>query len=281
VSTPDTPDYQRGVVSAQQLLATVAAGTAEVTVDVPPNAETLIVCVQEYPSSLFIRAVGVTTGVVYPTAFCSTGDGIVTWQAQFFDCSSPLDSKVQITCATAPSQPWYVYSDAAVHVVIDPISANAIGGTGAANPGGTVQVGGTDGTDLRTLRTSEQGLPYAIPSPPGIDTGDRPPVELTWLTTTGLTVSTNVLSSPGAGKRYRLFYVNPFVEDAAGACYVEFYAAYGGLVILGYPGATAGVGVPPITLPLVGLPVLADGGLTLTVAGGTCGITLGYTVETV
>ena len=276
MSTPDTPDYQRGVVSAQQLLATVAAGTAEVTVDVPPNAETLIVCVQEYPSSLFIRAVGVTTGVVYPTAYCSTGDGIVTWQAQFFDCSSPLDSKVQITCATAPSQPWYVYSDAAVHVVIDPISANAIGGTGAANPGGTVQVGGTDGTDLRTLRTSEQGMVYTVPSAPDTAAGDHPPNEL--LTAhVQLTASGNAFAAPGAGLRYRIFAAAMSALASGLTGWIYDLTATRLFLTMGISGWAAQTYGP------TGIALSADSAITfgLNSGTGTTDIIIVYTVETV
>jgi len=280
VSTPDTPDYQRGVVSAQQLLATVAAGTDTVTVNVPPNAETLIVCVPLSPSTIRIRAVGVSTGIVYATAYGVTDDVVATWQTQFFDCSSPLDSQVEIICGSAPTGTWYVYSDAGVHVVFDPIVASTIGEPGPTLPGGAVLVGGDAAGSLRALAVNLQGLPYAIPSAPDIAAGDHPPNELLVASVVDVTALTVIVAAPGAGKRVRVFSANVHNPPTAGAgSKVILNDAATNLSSYIYSGEMAALDFKPS-----GFACATDAPINLSVAGAAGvlgGATVVYTVETV
>lgn len=101
----------------------------------------------------------------------------------------------------------YVQVDSSGHViVIDSNLANVIAATGAAVPTDAIQVGGSDGTDLRALRVNKQGIAYAIPSAPDTATGDHPPNPVLMATFSqgeneGATV---VLAAPGSGNRIRL-----------------------------------------------------------------------------
>lgn len=75
----------------------------------------------------------------------------------------------------------------------------------SAAPTEALQVGGTDGTNLRALRTDQNGQEYVVPAAPGTATADRPAVELSVGIAAAVTVTTTVVAAPGAGKHFRVF----------------------------------------------------------------------------
>jgi hypothetical protein len=113
-----TPDWQRGIVSAGKLLATVPAATTSVTVDVPPNAQTLVVAMTYVTYEAFVKVKGVTTGRQYPGAL-RPSDVASTYADAFyyFSVSSQVDEQVEVTIAAATPDPWYVFSQSGVTVV--------------------------------------------------------------------------------------------------------------------------------------------------------------------
>lgn len=114
----DTPDYQRGVVSAQKLLATVPGGTAAATVGLPPNVETLVVVVPGFDLTS-ATCVGVTSNATYPGIATRTGQGAGLTTAMYFDVSAALDASVTVTAGAAPNNTWYIYGDSGVHITTD------------------------------------------------------------------------------------------------------------------------------------------------------------------
>ena len=113
-----TPDNQRGIITPGKLLATVAAGTATVTVAIPPNGVNLLIATEGSSPPAVFSIVGVTTGFKYPTSFMP-GDTGYTYDT-FIVCSifSQLDLEVVITFGVAPVTPWYVVASASVEKVI-------------------------------------------------------------------------------------------------------------------------------------------------------------------
>lgn len=206
MSVTDTPDYQRGSVSAQQLLATVAAGTRIVTVPVPANAETIVVSLNVTGVANSVACQGVTSNVVYAGQGLLSGIIGATWLTQFFDVSSAVDTQVTITVSIAPTATWFVYADTGIHITSDPAVSEAVGGPGTPVPSGAFQVAGTDGANLRTLRTDKAGAPYVIGTVPSQAGSDHPPVELSVISPT-LAASGNILAAPGVGLRYRIMSV--------------------------------------------------------------------------
>lgn len=184
--TVDTPDYQRGVVSAQAQLASVAGGTGVTVCGIPPNAETLIVTTASVGALQAPTCQGVTTGVFYAGGRTTNGSngGVATW---FFDVSNSVDTQVTIAWNINPVSAWYVYSDAGVHLVMDIAKA----------------------VDIR-------GVQYVGSVIPGTLTGDHPPNEVNVAASDGVASGATIFGAPGAGKRYRLFSALVGNQTAAG-----------------------------------------------------------------
>ena len=176
-----TPDWQRGSYSAQAELASVVGGQANVTIRIPPNAETIVVVAPVGPTGTVVTMQGLQSGIDYVGVLArgqSTSSGYWTF---FFDASSVTDSQAQVSFSTAPSGRWYVYADAGVHVV-----------------GDASKTGNAD------------GYQYVIPSAPGQLSGDHPTTELQYKS--GLFAAAGILlPAPGANSRYRLFHTQLIV----------------------------------------------------------------------
>jgi len=155
--TPDLPPYQKGVVSAQKLLATVAAGTGTVTVGVPPNAESLVILLPSDPAIDKVVVQGTTTNVEYPSLVLLTN----SLESATFCCialvSSAVDAEVTVTPGTVPSVPWHVYADSASRLVSDLTLRAVQGANGATVSGYGLLVMGSDGTDSRMLSVDPTG----------------------------------------------------------------------------------------------------------------------------
>lgn len=113
-----TPDWQRGIVTAGKLLATIPAGTTTETVTVPPNAQSLAVVLNYVDVQTYVDVKGSTTGRSYSGAWrpsevpFSYADSFY-----YFAVASQLDAQVEIRLSTAPTSPWYVFSESGVTLV--------------------------------------------------------------------------------------------------------------------------------------------------------------------
>lgn len=243
----DTPDYQRGVVSAQTLLATVPGTTTAVTVGVPPNAETLVVSVPNLSTATVPSVFGLTSGQRYAGAAVAQTTGVLASPTWFFDVSSVTDDQVQVEFPALLDRTWYVYADAAAHVV----------------------------ADLSKL-VNQAGQQYTIPSAPSTAGGDHPPNELQSFAG-NFNAASILLPAPGTNRRYRLFNAAA-VPLTAGSYFVELGTSAGGASFLAVTG-NAGASVPFYPS---GLPCQTNGPITLGFSSsGDVAVSLTYTVESV
>ncbi|MGH3262025.1 MAG: hypothetical protein ACRDNS_08530 [Trebonia sp.] len=247
MSIVDTPDHQQSTVSAQKLLAVGLATDQNLTVDIPPNAETLLVALSLGAVSDTITVAGLTSGISYSGGQLIGSPTSGFTQTWAFDISAPVDAQVQITLGSVPGEPWYVYVDAGVHTVVD----------------------------LATRR-DPSGSQYVLPIVPGTVAGYHPPDEVLIVGNDGAG-SFHLLAAPGAGKRYRIF----------GACMASTSSDVIGLLIDSISGqwllVLAGPGNAQVQFPAQGVALSANGPLGYLLGGGTgttyCQAT--YTIEAV
>lgn len=243
----DTPDYQRGVVSAQLLLAEVNSGVAHVIVGIPPNAETLVVVGSGLPQINAGVCIGQTTNVAY-TGKSVPAQGVVTGNTTWlFDISAATDTSVEVSFSSAPTSKWYVYADSGVHLVVDP-----------------------------STRTDQSGAQYVTSIPPSIFQGDHPLVELQYHGFS-LTPPAAILAGPGVGVRYRVFGANMSIETAGGVTVLTDAVAGTGFLTCTGTGNIAQQFLPS------GLALSSDAGIDMELAGAaalTVGVVV-YTVETI
>lgn len=243
----DTPDFQTGVVSAQKLLASCAAGVTERAVYVPVNAETLIIVATEQNAISSISVTGNTTGISCPLSSISAPEGSGFSPTWYADVSSVLDDAVTVSITFGVASAWYIYADSGVHMVSDTNKA-----------------------------VNNQRVQYTIPIPPDTASGDHPYNNLSfahaYLTAVGV-----AFAAPGAGKRYRVFSAQgvqwsgtPFgyVQDSLSG---QIFAMVGG-------NAQFPINFLPYGLPLednaaVNYGMIAGNGAVL--------ILLTYTIETI
>lgn len=239
----DTPDYQRGVVSAQVALATVAGGVGVETVGVPPNAETLVITFSDnnIPG---LTALGLTTGTQYPVVPVHTQTGIGDPAVYYCDVSSVLDAQVRITPLNVPAHSWTIYADSGVHIVADVSKLSSVG-----------------------------GVQYVTPTPPSLLAGDHPPVEMS-VVALQFAANTTLLPAPGAGLRYRVFGYQ--VAIVAGASFAQLSDSVSAKVFaMGIPSC---IGQQPV--PMAGLPLSVNAAIGAQISGaGTAVAILYYTIE--
>jgi hypothetical protein len=242
----DTPDYQRGIVNAQVLLAEVVSGTGGVIIGIPPNAETLVICASAADPAL-PEVVGRVSGIGYAGAKAvsqNEQDASPNW---FFDVSSVVDTTVEISFDRAVVATWYVYADAGVHIVAD-VSKNS----------------------------NAEGTQYVIGSVPSTSSGDHPPNEVLAIGAFNA-ASGVILAAPGAGLRYRVFSV-AMAATAAGLIGQVNDTTSGQTL-----GVCAGPGSSPSSIPAQGFPMTQNHGISYQqLAGaGSMLMVVFYTVETV
>lgn len=241
----DTPDYQRGLVSAQKLLATVPAGTDHVTVGVPPNAETLIVTASNVGTNPTVYVEGTGTLYKFPGKLAIQQPFITSAPTWFFDVSQSVDSSVLVQFSAAPGEQWYVYADSAAHLVVD-----------------------------SSKRVDGFGQQYVIPSLPSVLSGDHPTIELS-LASGDLTGSGTMIAAPGASQRLRIFALALAGHNAAGEVLVE--NGPGGTTLL----PLLGIGPAILPVPLTGYPLSVNTALYMTVPAYGALWSAYYTTENV
>lgn len=245
----DTPDYQRGVVNAQALLASPAAGTGNVVIGVPPNAETIIVVVPSAPANSTVEVQGMTSLTNYPGVNIAASPNSHASNAWFFDISAAMDTQIKVIAIATPTAQWFVYSDAGVHMI----------------------------ADVSVAKTS-LGTQYVVPVAPSALASDHPATELQVAGGFLFASGSTVVAAPGVGKRLRVFYASVANETAGGRTFVEDSTGADILAVAysGSAGASNDVSFAPS-----GLPLPANAGITVVGSNATNNATVVYTVETV
>lgn len=248
----DTPDYQRGVISAQKLLGTIPIGGLTATVGVPPNAETIVVMVTGQSPTAGAYAEGFTTGMIYPVGTVVTTVGTESTVVTWIDVSAAVDDQVTVHLDDTATDVAYIYSDSAVHTVNDPIITSVLQGV---------------------MNKSHNAL-WTMGSAPPTDTGDHPPYEIGYNAVFGVASGTSILAAPGAGKRHRVFGLQAWPNTSGGLVYLRDSVT---LQPLAYGTQSA----PSVTLPPCGVPMSADASLDVFVSSGNIFAVVYSTTETI
>ncbi|HEY1716213.1 MAG TPA: hypothetical protein VGG07_25170 [Solirubrobacteraceae bacterium] len=157
MSNLDTPDYVRGSVSADRLLASLSNPAFTVTVPLAPNVEVIWIFGQGDVDPL-PTIVGADSGFSYPAFWAPwQGPNVVNWFSVVAIVTGALDESLIITWTNAPSNRWYVVADTGGRFVIDAALSATIQIPSLPAPDSAVQIAGTDGTDLRVLLTDTDG----------------------------------------------------------------------------------------------------------------------------
>ena len=163
-----TPDWQRGVASAQSLMGSFTGSQSSEIVAVPPNAEILWVKLNYVTTStLELTATGQTTSATYPVYRLpsyfdtNTTDFVVV-------VASVVDERITLTWSSGPGGPWKVIAESSGRFIVDTTLSPAAATPGSLVPTGSVQIAGTDGQYSRNIRTDQNGrLVTIVPDTPG------------------------------------------------------------------------------------------------------------------
>jgi hypothetical protein len=169
----DTPDGQRGVVSASKLLASVAANTGSVTVTIPPNAKTMVIAFTGGDNPPLVGAVGVTTGFQYPPTLRKNYDEAAPSTSYAVPVDATLDTQITITATTAPLHAWYVYAHSGIEVVVT--SDEAV----PTAPSLVTSVGPITGTGVNVLNAPTHGHYYLFGYEVYNNGGTEQPLQMT------------------------------------------------------------------------------------------------------
>jgi hypothetical protein len=272
----DTPDNQVGVVNAQQLLATVASGTANATVTVPTNSETLVVQSKVVAASQPPEVTGVASGFKYPGVQIRTGVFPNIYGVAYFDVSTAVDAEYAVHFPEAPAATWYVYADDFGHVTIEPATAGTTGRLGGEAPPRIMQVGGEGGGKLYPLEVNTLGSAYIIPTVPSIVAGDHPTVEVTYVLL-ALEATGVIVAAPGASKRIRVFGAQLASKTAN-----QFVYLRDATTTLGFACVVGGNSTPAV-LPAQGLPLSVNSAMEVVFYEGVGKVLAAfyYTIENV
>ena len=157
-NTIGTPDWQRGTVSSQSLLATVPSGVIGVDFVIPANVEVLWVVVDGVSTPpLVISARTVDTFVELPSFNVPNGASATS---TFFAVlvSSVIDSNVRISFSTGPGGTWQVIAESSGRFTLDVAAASTVITPGASSASSNaVLVAGSDGVDAHYLSTNASG----------------------------------------------------------------------------------------------------------------------------
>jgi hypothetical protein len=161
---------------------------------------------------------------LYQEAFSIPAHGVYTTYVplagvetlQFLGPAYGIDISVELTQEILPPGP-------AVHGWCP--QAALTGASGAFVPvqvdpyGNQCVLAGTDGTDARGLLTDAQGRLVITPTAPSLAAGQHPVVERQF-TAYGFSSTGNLLAAPGAGNRYRLYFVKIAMVSGTGTGYI-------------------------------------------------------------
>jgi hypothetical protein len=243
----DTPDNQRGVVSAQVLLGAFPANSRLQTIGIPPNTETLVVVVRSLGLTRpTVQCTGLSTNMGYP-AITSPSAQSGTASTFYFDVSATLDTEVTLSLDLIDGGDlWYAYADAGVHVV----------------------------NDVGKLQ-NVYGAQYVVPIAPSTVTGDHPPVELQFAGSFGLNNGTVIVAQPLILQRLRVF-SSTIMADSAGATAIIAEASDNHAFNLAFGESPSVMTAYPSGLALPG-----GTGIAVGTTSGTCSAVVYYTVETI
>lgn len=249
-----TPDWQRGVVTAGKMLASVPAGTGSITVELPPNACTLVVMIPSGSLPNGVDCVGGTTGMYYPGTEMVNAADATAGAMYAFTVSPETDPSVGVQMAPAPTVEWYVYAGNEVTVVSIAEIAKVTAYEGQTGRNHGITVLGNDGSEATLISTDSNGR--IIP---------MVPTESVDVTLTG--ASDSLLAAPASGRWY-LFGFD--VAVATGTAGVVTLSA-GGVVI-----ATAQVGTTVNLTDHVDLGGFATGSAVTADGPANIAVTLRY-----
>lgn len=272
----DTPDWQSGVYSPQQLLGAFPGSAATEVVTIPPNTESLIIVGVPTSATTSPTVVGVTSSLDYLVSQVPTPAGTGISPVFLASALEPIDSQVTIHWPGGVTGEWYVVADAGIRQILDLTLANILATAGDAATQLGLIVMGTDGTLARRLLTNQQGKLQVVSTVPDIATGDHPTNELLAVQVINVATGTVVVAAPGAGKRLRVFDVLLSNSTA----FANLTGTYGGNPIqFALTGATAAVTVKD-TIPLTGLALDTNTNL-VTSSGAVASVRVLYTIETI
>ena len=165
-----SPDWQRGVVKSEKLLATVAAGVTTATVAVPANVTRLIVAWQGYINATSVEVADATTGMTYPGMQLETSGVASNSYFYEFQVSTVLGDTVNVTInAVLATHQWYVISASDTDIVNVPALSNLVQSWNIATNQVGINALGTDGTDSRILSVDSNGRQVPLVPTAGID----------------------------------------------------------------------------------------------------------------
>lgn len=184
-----TPDWQRATVSAGKLLASVPSGTSSVTVELPPNAQTIAILLPTSDYATDVTVAGVTTGLQYPVVYRPFTSNLGA-DIQFFASVMPsLDTSVVVQIAPNPGSEWWVYAMTSTEVVDVPALATVMAYVQVSDPQNGLVVVGWDGASYHPPRTDTTGR--VVIAPPA--NGHQAAVAAG---------TTQLLAAPGSGEWY-------------------------------------------------------------------------------
>lgn len=244
-----TPDYTRGIVSAQKQLAFLNHTSDTATVGVPPNAEALVIATPTNSLLSTPVCLGLTTALNYPAVRVGGFLGSLGATHWMFDVSSALDSQVQITWPGAHLEQWWVYSDAAARLVVNP-----------------------------TQSSSQTGVQYVIPTVPSTVASDHPPNELLYAANWAIASGGVLVPAPGVGQRLRVFYAS-VANESAGAIVGLSDSVSGASLVLAGIGAA---GIPQTAdFKPSGVPLSNNAAIVVATTSGNATANVTYTAETI
>jgi hypothetical protein len=204
---------------------------------------------------------GQTTGIWYPCIFLGEINPLTATTVYAVMVTAAIDAGLSISVGGGAGAGFWVVADSGVRIVGDAVLSASVAPAGGLTPTLTVQVGGTDGNDLRALKVDSAGELI-------ISTSTTPPLNPTKSTGTVAVTSAGVtlIAAPSSGNNYLFgytFYISSTVTELA--------ILVGGVIVSQTFGATTG----PIALPLYGYKT--NLAVTAQVAGaGTAEVTMLY-----
>ena len=217
----DTPDNQRGTVSAQQEIGHTTGDVGYLEFDVPANARSILIVGESLSSIPGLQVLGKGSGLRYPalTAVSSpiSNAGIV----YISEAIPSIDPKMAIQWSATYAVPILVIADQGIRLVNDNGIAQTLGYGGGPNPYWGIAVGGQGQSGFRQFLTDDDGRQYVLPGIPPIDGSGHPPVEVKILTSGQVAGSATLTGSPGASYRYRIIRIDAINQTGDIFGYVE------------------------------------------------------------
>ena len=136
-----TPDWQRGTVNAQKLIATIPGGTASAVVNLPANTTKIGIAQagDNFTGTYLVQ--GNTSGLKYPETLVPGSSSASASSFSQFDVLSMIDTSVTITFSGFTNlDPFYVYTALDVLAVSTPDLNALIQSENASNSGVGVNV---------------------------------------------------------------------------------------------------------------------------------------------